>query len=462
MGSRSAVGYPLMRAAVYLRISQDRTGQELGVDRQWDDCWALVQRRGDELVGKYVDNDTPAKGVGKRDEYARLIAAVQRGEVDRIYVWSQGRLWRNRVDRAQGFEILRAARVSLIQVKGPEVDMTSATGRMIAGIIGEFDTAENEVKAERQEREALQRAERGLPPGGRRAFGYDGAEVVEGEAQAVKKAFASLLAGTTLSKIARDMDAAGHRTTVGGPWTINGVRSMLLNPRYAGHRTYRGQIHGPGAWPALVDETTFEAVRAILTDPDRNISRSNALKWLGAGLYECGRCPGQTVISTYRGIKSRGTQRRVYRCPRCFMTRVADPIDFYVSQVVVAYLRREDMADLLAKPAPDTAPLRTEAKALRLRLNALADDLGLSEAVLARRERKIRERLTEIEQALSAAGRGNAAGALLGADDPGQAWLDLDDMPRRQAVVRDVVKSVRLLPVGPGRKPFDPDSVDIT
>jgi site-specific DNA recombinase len=97
-----------MRCAVYCRLSQDRTGQELGVDRQREDCLALIERRGDELVGEYVDNDTPAKGIGKRDEYARLMAAVQRGEVDRIYVWSQGRLWRNRVERAQGFEILRA------------------------------------------------------------------------------------------------------------------------------------------------------------------------------------------------------------------------------------------------------------------------------------------------------------------------------------------------------------------
>jgi DNA invertase Pin-like site-specific DNA recombinase len=208
-----------MRAAVYLRISQDRTGQELGVERQWEDTFALLTRRGDTLVGKYVDNDTPAKGVGKRDEYARLIAAVQAGEVDRIYVWSQGRLWRNRVERAQGFEILREARVSLIQVKGPEVDMTTAMGRMIAGIIGEFDTGENEIKAERQVRESLQRADSGLPPGGRRAFGYDatGAKKVRREAEAVKKAYAALLAGTTLSKIARDMNEAGHRTTVGGP-----------------------------------------------------------------------------------------------------------------------------------------------------------------------------------------------------------------------------------------------------
>jgi site-specific DNA recombinase len=455
-----------MRAAVYLRISQDRTGQELGVERQWEDTFALLTRRGDTLVGKYVDNDTPAKGVGKRDEYARLIAAVQAGEVDRIYVWSQGRLWRNRVERAQGFEILREARVSLVQVKGPEVDMTSATGRMIAGIIGEFDTAENEVKAERQVREALQRADSGLPPGGRRAFGYDatGAKKVRREAEAVKKAYAALLAGTTLSKIARDMTAAGHRTTVGGPWTINGVRAMLLNPRYAGHRTYRGRIHGPGTWPPLVDETTYEAVRAMLTDPDRNVSRSNALRWLGTGLYECGRCPGQTVISTYRGIKARGTQRRVYRCPKCFMTRVADPVDFYVSRVTVVRLRRPDLADLLASEPNgpvDTGALRTEATALRVRINSLGDDLSISEQLLARREKALRKRLGEIEGQLAEAGRGSAAGSLLDAKDPGQAWLDLDDLGRRQAVVRDLM-TIRILPNGPGRRAFDPDTVAIS
>jgi DNA invertase Pin-like site-specific DNA recombinase len=453
-----------MRCAVYCRLSLDRTGEELGVERQLEDCLRLVESRGDQLVDKYVDNDSPAKGIGKRDEYARLMAAVQRGEIDRIYVWSQGRLWRNRVERAQGFEILRDARVSLIQVKGPEVDMTTAMGRMIAGIIGEFDTGENEVKAERQVREALQRADRGLPPGGRRAFGYRDVEVVEEEAEAVKAAYAKLLAGTTLSRIARDMTAAGYRTTVGGQWTINGVRTMLLNPRYAGHRTYLGRIHGPGAWPALVDETTYEAVRAMLTDPDRKVSRTNALTWLGTGLYVCGRCPGQTVICTYRGIKARGTQRRVYRCPVCYMTRVADPVDKWVVAFVAELLSRSDrLAERLSrrKSGPDAGALSTEARALRVRLDALGDNLDIDEADLARRTRKLRARLAEIAQALAESGRGSAAGALAATGDPRGAWLALDDIARRQAVIRDLC-TVRLLPMGPGRKPFDPESVDIT
>jgi site-specific DNA recombinase len=154
----------------------------------------------------------------------------------------------------------------------------------------------------------------------------------------------------------------------------------------------------------------------MLTDPDRKTSRGNALTWLGTGLYRCGRCPDQTVICTYRGIKARGTQRRVYRCPSCYMTRVADPIDHFVELVVVKRLRRADLADVLASPTGnvDTGALRTEAAALRVRINALGDDLSISEQLLARREKALRKRLGEIERQLAEAGRGSAAGSLVG------------------------------------------------
>lgn len=453
-----------MRAAVYLRISQDRTGQELGVGRQREDCVSLVRRRDDELVGEYVDNDTPAKGVGKRDEYARLIASVQRGEIDRIYVWSQGRLWRNRVERAQGFEILRDCRVSLVQVKGPEVDMTTAMGRMIAGIVGEFDTGENEIKAERQVREARQRADRGLPPTGRRPFGYDGVNLVDGEAQAVRDAYSRLLDGRTLTSIAAALTAAGWKTTVGKAWNVTGVRSMLRNPRYAGQRWHLGEYRGVGAWPAIVDEATFEAAQSILGTPGRKPAGDNVLRWLGSGYYLCGRCVADVAMkATYRGIVGRGTQARIYKCPACSITRAAEPIDRYVSLVVLERLRRPDLADLLAAPTADLGPLHVEAKKLRERRKAVPRLFAqgtLSEAEAAETRQIIDDRLAEISAVFTGAGRRPAVAEVLDADDPGQAWLDLGNVRRQQSLARELM-TVRLLPVGPGRRPFDPDTVVI-
>lgn len=454
-----------MRCAVYCRLSLDRAGDELGVERQREDCLRLVNQRGDQLVGVYIDNDLSATKGGKRPRYAALIAAVQRGEVDRIVVWMNSRLWRNRRERAEGIEILRQHRISLLPVKGPELDMSTAYGRGMAGLIGEFDTMEVEVKGERQEREAQQRADRGEPPGGRRAFGYTatGAKQVREEAAAVKRAYASLLAGATLSGIAADLNAAGLTTTMGGPWRHNAVRAMLANPRYAAIRTHKGVEVGPATWRPIVTEDVYRAAADLLAAPERRTNhRGNALTHLGTHLYVCGRCPDQTVICTYRGSKAAGTQRRVYRCMGCYLTRGADPIDHLVTRVVVERLRRPDLADLLALPIgnTDVGALGTEAKALRLRLNALADNLALDEAVLARRAGKIRERLGEIKRELAEAGKGSAAGSLLGAPDPGQAWLDLADMARRQAVVRDLM-TVRLLATGPGRRVFDPTTVDI-
>jgi DNA invertase Pin-like site-specific DNA recombinase len=43
--------------------------------------------------------------------------------------------------------------------------MTSAAGRMMAGILGEFDRAESEIKGERVARAALQRAHEGKANG---------------------------------------------------------------------------------------------------------------------------------------------------------------------------------------------------------------------------------------------------------------------------------------------------------
>ena len=47
-------------AAIYVRISQDRGGAGLGVERQEHECRALAQRLGWTVVDVYCDNDLSA------------------------------------------------------------------------------------------------------------------------------------------------------------------------------------------------------------------------------------------------------------------------------------------------------------------------------------------------------------------------------------------------------------------
>ncbi len=58
------------RAAIYARISDDRTSDAAGVTRQEQDCRALALSRGWTVVDLFVDNDISAKapsGHGRKE-----------------------------------------------------------------------------------------------------------------------------------------------------------------------------------------------------------------------------------------------------------------------------------------------------------------------------------------------------------------------------------------------------------
>ncbi|SMF41268.1 recombinase family protein, partial [Streptomyces sp. Amel2xC10] len=91
------------RGATYERISKADDGDEDGVLRQGEDTQGLAKQRGIPIEGRrFRDNDRSATHGKHRPDYERLMAAVQRGEVDVIIVYMLGRLWRNRRERAEG------------------------------------------------------------------------------------------------------------------------------------------------------------------------------------------------------------------------------------------------------------------------------------------------------------------------------------------------------------------------
>jgi DNA invertase Pin-like site-specific DNA recombinase len=86
------------RAAIYLRISQDRENTRLGVDRHREDADKLIASRGWTLVGVYEDNDVTGTGRKKRKQFERLLADIERDLVDVVVAQEWPRLERNRSD----------------------------------------------------------------------------------------------------------------------------------------------------------------------------------------------------------------------------------------------------------------------------------------------------------------------------------------------------------------------------
>ncbi|GHG04581.1 recombinase family protein [Streptomyces hydrogenans] len=478
------------RGAIYTRISRDDELTGDGVTRQDEDAGALALARSIPVQGRYTDNDISATtGKRLRPDYERLLTAVRADQVDVVIVAALSRLWRNRRERAEGMELFRKHGVSILAVKGPELDLTTASGRLLAGLLGEVDSFEVEQMSEREKREMRQRVERGLPATGPRAFGYsaDGWTTIPEEMSEIVKAYETFVVTRSVSGITRDLRERGILNKDGEPWTNNGVRHVLKNPRYAALREYEGKLY-EGKWPAGIPEDLWRAAQHIFETEDRATSPGPARRHLLSGIALCGICAdGTTVTSGSRGVKKNRTEgdeerpedetellveddeatsQPTYRCRVSkHLTRNMEPVNDCVEEYVIARLSRPDAADLFHdEAAPGAEDLRAQAVALRARLKALAaafaDDDEADVMEFRDATRRLRERLADVESRMAHPQRARILSGLVDADDVRTAWKGLS-LDRRRAVVNLLAEVTVDRAGGGGRRPFNPGTVRI-
>src|SRR5690606_37658708 len=113
-------------------------------------------------------------------------SAVLEGEVEWIVATEYTRLTRNRADEVRLVEACQSEGVSLAIVRGSDVDLSTAAGRLTAEILASVARHEVEQLGERQVAANEQRARQGKPHWTRRPFGYnlDGS-LVESEAELI-------------------------------------------------------------------------------------------------------------------------------------------------------------------------------------------------------------------------------------------------------------------------------------
>lgn len=161
------------RAIIYCRISRDREGAGLGVERQRDDCQALAQQLGIEAVATHTDNDLSAYSSKPRPGYLRLLDDLRAGRADTVLAWHTDRLHRSPAELEEYIDVCEPRRVQTRTVKAGHLDLTTATGRMIARQLGVQARYEVERMIERQKRKRDEMAQHGKFFGGRRPFGFE-------------------------------------------------------------------------------------------------------------------------------------------------------------------------------------------------------------------------------------------------------------------------------------------------
>jgi Resolvase, N terminal domain/Recombinase zinc beta ribbon domain len=413
------------------RISQDPDYTLSAVERHIRGClvrvaehpeWELVPVRGsvkdpsDPGAGYWpdgvlVDNNVSASKTTRLTEHHRAMALADAGLVKVIVSYNQARLWRERTLRADGFARLGKAKVRLDSVMGPSLDLSKATERMLAGIIGEADEWYLEITKEAQRAVALDHAKAGAWHG-KRPFGFtlvrapgpkqgDKRSLVlkEAEAAPLREVYArvdpALPAGLprfrgdepreegqrwTLWDACAWLDAQGVPTTTGMTWAQAGTGSLstvLCAARNIGLREHAegwvGSGHRPYAkrgdpslhkalWvPLLDDDELFWRVREALTSGERRRPGPKVTaRHMLTGSVWCGRCGGPMYVQHNRSKPS-------WTCQRCWTVRGEAQVTAEAERAIFAWLSGNspfDRAMAAAEPA-DLAAKRTRVAKLR-------------------------------------------------------------------------------------------------
>lgn len=349
--------------------------------------------------------------------------------------------------------------VNVHAVEAGHIDLSSPAGRAVARTITAWATYEGEQKALRQKAANDQRALAGLPPTGRRCYGYtaDGMEIEPAEAVHVRKAVDLILEGVPLRTALRRVDEDGCRTTAGGRWQPTQFRRYLTNPRLVGQRVHRGEVVGQGVWPPLLTPEEHTGLVAILADPARR-PKGRPNTYLLSGVARCGTCGAKI----YGRVERRGP---IYVCQsHAHLGRKIADIDAYVEAVVTARLSLPDAVDAFAAPsnAGRATELRDEERVLADRLDGLATAYATGEISLAQMTsgtKVLRARMEEIEAELPELTASPAMASLVRAEDVQEAWGRLDVGTRRAVV--GMLADVVIKPAGRGARFFDPETVAI-
>jgi site-specific DNA recombinase len=451
-----------VRAAIYVRISDDREGAGLGVARQEADCRQVADRNGWDVGAVFVDNDVSAYDRRrKRQGWAQLLTALEAGQFDAVIAWHPDRLYRQMRDLLALIELCDRGRVRIATVTAGDVDLSTATGRAVAKTVAAWNEHESEHKAERNRAKARELADAGkIGNGGPRPFGYQADRLTAHpvEAAILQDMYADVLAGKALRSIARDLQQRGVKTTTGREWTVQALRYSLLRARNMGWREHNGRLAAPAVWEPIVSRETWEQAKAILTSPERpGVGRPMyARRYLLAGFLRCGLC-GSKLVPSRNADSQRFACRPEPGTPRCGRILVRYlPLEAFV---VEAVLRRSE--EIVPDAAPDpTDSLRAQIAGLEARLEALGDafaDDGGDVLEFRRAGQRLRARIADVRRQV------NDHHATARRQQPGgirDLWGDYD-LDQRRAAVAELLERVDVGPGKVGLNRFDPDRLTL-
>jgi DNA invertase Pin-like site-specific DNA recombinase len=280
------------RAVVYVRISDDPSGSERGVDRQEQDCRALAAAAGWEVARVFRENDTSAfrqrtvtlpsgERVRRvvRPQFRAMLSLFAAGGGGVLVVYDLDRAVRDPRDLEDLIDAKVLGGFTVRSVTGSlrlDTDADVAMARVLVAMANKSsaDTGRRVARASRQNA-SEGRWHGGWPPFGYRIVGHGVLEVVPWQAALLREAVDRVLAGESLYQIRCDWNRRGLKTPRGASWSERSVGLALANPatkgvcvyrpvRPDGQRSESPEFATRGTWEPILGEDIWGPVQEAL------------------------------------------------------------------------------------------------------------------------------------------------------------------------------------------------------
>lgn len=348
----------LPRAVIYCRISADKTGAGLGVERQEKDCRELAHRLGMQVVDVLVENDTSAYSGAPRPKYQRLLELMRSGDVDAVLALHTDRLHRSLVELEEYVNVSEAGGVTTQTVMAGPIDLSTPSGRLVARQLGAVARYEVEHSIERVKSAKLQMAQSGKFLGGQRPYGFEPrrAAIREDEAAVIREIVQRVIDGDSFRSIALDLNRRGITTNHGREWNALKVRNVAIRPINTGIVRHHG-IDYEANTPAIIPRDQWEDFMiAVQLNRTRSTHPGTFRVHILNGFVYCGKC-GTRMVHKPK-MNRDGTTRTMVSCESVHkdtggnggcggVARSVDPIIELVRQSILYRLNSPELVSAL-------------------------------------------------------------------------------------------------------------------
>ncbi len=304
----------MRRAAIYRRVSTPGQVDGFSLDGQLETLTGLAESLGYGWED-FCDPGVSGEKLEERPELMRLLGQLDR--FDALLVTDESRLARSEKVAFVIRDALREADVRLVTLEG-ETDLSDPGESTMSAMRALFAVMEQHTRTKRMSEGLERAAERGLWTGGTAPLGYRLAKTptdhttLELDPDGVE--FLELVIGLvvdeamTAYQAAKRINALGHRTRTGRPWSHRSLRMHLGRRHLVGEIPYES-TEGPilRRFPPIISQERFTELQDALGRTTRTAPRKiHMYPFSGRIVCQC----GGHMVGSYRNDRD----ARYYIC----------------------------------------------------------------------------------------------------------------------------------------------------